>query len=200
MSIIKGCFRPCPIARPRFLTVSSLLCAFGLAWLAGTAPAGQGTRTAANPVPAPELVGDTWLNVPQKGKPSLASRKGKVTIVHFWTFGCVNCQRNLPYYREWQKRFSGRDLEIIGVHTPETAEEKDSSNVARKVKEYGISYPILIDKDSMNWKCWQQRYWPAVYLIDKQGRARFAWEGELEYQNSGGNLKMIGLIESLLRE
>ena len=62
------------------------------------------------------------------------------------------------------------------------------------------TYPILIDKDSENWQRWQQRYWPAVYLIDKQGRARFAWEGELEYKNAGGNLKMIGLIESLLRE
>jgi predicted transcriptional regulator len=74
------------------------------------------------------------------------------------------------------------------------------ANVGKKVKEYGITYPVLFDRESENWKRWQQRYWPAVYLVDKQGRARFVWEGELEYQNAGGNLKMIGLIESLLRE
>ncbi|MGE5735910.1 MAG: redoxin domain-containing protein [Acidobacteriota bacterium] len=140
------------------------------------------------------------MNVPKGTNVSLASRKGKVTIVHFWTFGCINCKRNLPYYREWQKRFAGRGLEIIGVHTPETDEERDPKNVAKKVKEYEITYPVLIDQQAENWKIWQQRYWPTVYLVDKQGRVRFAWEGELEYQNAGGNAKLIGYIEALLSE
>jgi thiol-disulfide isomerase/thioredoxin len=167
---------------------------------AHAASGGRGPGANTSAVPAPELVGESWLNVAADARPSLAARKGKVTVVHFWTFGCINCKRNLPFYTEWQKRFSGRGLEIIGIHTPETAEEKDMANVGKKVKEYGITYPVLFDRESENWKRWQQRYWPAVYLVDKQGRARFVWEGELEYQNAGGNLKMIGLIESLLRE
>lgn len=151
-------------------------------------------------VPAPELAGNSWLNVPAATKLSLAARKGKVTVVHFWTFGCINCKRNLPAYNEWQKRFSARGVEIIGIHTPETEEEKDPANVAKKVKELGITYPVLIDENSNNWKLWQQRCWPTVYLVDKQGRVRYAWEGELEWQGAGGNAKMTQLIETLLAE
>ena len=141
-----------------------------------------------------------WLNVPQDAKLSLSARKGKVTVVHFWTYGCVNCTRNLPFYNEWQKRFSARGLEIIGVHTPETEAERVSANVAKKVKEFGITYPVLIDTYSDNWKTWQQRWWPAIYLVDKRGIVRYAWEGELEYKGAGGNAKMTQLIEALLRE
>ncbi len=156
------------------------------------------TRSAG--VPAPELAGNSWLNVPPGQRLSLASRQGKVTVVHFWTFGCVNCKRNLPFYAEWQKRFSGRGLEIIGVHTPETQEERDPAAVAKKVREYGITYPVLIDDTSANWRGWQQRCWPTVYLVDKRGIVRFAWEGELEYQGAGGNAKVTQLIEKLLNE
>ncbi len=151
-------------------------------------------------VPAPELSGNSWLNVPKDTKVSLGSLKGKVIVVHFWTFGCINCKRNLPYYAEWQKRFAARGLEIIGVHTPETQEERDPANVAKKVKEYGITYPVLIDENSSNWKLWQQRCWPTVYLVDKLGRVRFAWEGELEYNGAGGSAKVPQIIEQLLNE
>ncbi len=151
-------------------------------------------------VSAPELAGNSWLNVPAGTKLSLAARKGKVTVVHFWTFGCINCKRNLPAYNEWQKRFSARGVEIIGIHTPETEAEKDPANVAKKVKELGITYPVLIDESSNNWKLWQQRCWPTVYLVDRQGRVRYAWEGELEWQHAGGTAKMTQLIETLLAE
>lgn len=123
-----------------------------------------------------------------------------MTVVHFWTFDCINCKRNLPFYDKWQKRFAGRGLEIIGIHTPETAAERKSENVAKKVKELGISYPVLIDQQEQNWKLWQQRCWPTVYLIDKRGRVRFTWEGELEYQGAGGNEKVTRWIETLLDE
>jgi peroxiredoxin len=145
-------------------------------------------------------VGNSWLNVPKGVEMSLASRRGKVTVVHFWTFGCINCQRNLPAYANWRKWFASRGLEIIGVHTPETEAERDAANVAKKVKELGIEYPVLLDPGAENWQRWQQRVWPAVYLIDKQGRARLAWEGELEYQGAGGGAKMSAMIEQLLRE
>ncbi|MGO8926367.1 MAG: redoxin domain-containing protein [Limisphaerales bacterium] len=182
----------------------SLLLGFGVALgLLGSAAAplfaGEPSQPSAS-VAAPELTGDAWLNVPEGSRLSLASRKGKVTILHFWTFDCINCKHNLPAYDRWQKRFAAKDVLVIGVHTPETAAERNLANVARKVKELGISYPVLVDSDHENWRRWQQRMWPTVYLIDKQGRVRYGWEGELEYQGAGGEAKMIGLIEALLKE
>ncbi len=150
--------------------------------------------------PAPELTGNAWLNLTNASRLSLASRNGKVTVVHFWTFDCINCRHNLPFYLRWRRRFAAQGLEVIGVHTPETPAERDPANVARKVKELGIDYPVLLDPDRANWERWQQRYWPAIYLIDKQGRVRYCWEGELEYQASDGNARMTKLIEGLLRE
>jgi peroxiredoxin len=148
---------------------------------------------------APELTGDSWLNLPKGSKLSLASRKGTVTIVHFWTFGCINCKRNLAAYDRWWRRFADKGVVVIGIHTPETEAERDPANVAKKVKELGISYPVLLDADHQNWNRWQQRIWPAIYLIDKQGRARYLWEGELEYQKAGGEAKMTQLIVALLK-
>ncbi len=147
----------------------------------------------------PELTGP-WLNVPKGADPSLRARRGRVTIVHFWTFGCINCKHNLPYYAQWQQRFGKRGVGIIGVHTPETATERDATNVVRKVKELGITYPVLLDQTGENWKRWAQRCWPTVYLIDKQGRVRIAWEGELEYQGRGGFATVTQFIETLLKE
>jgi peroxiredoxin len=148
---------------------------------------------------APELTGDSWLNVPKGTKLSLASRKGKVTIVHFWTFACINCKRNLAAYDRWWKRFAGNGVVVIGVHTPETEPERDPANVAKKAKELGIAYPVLLDAKHENWNRWQQSMWPAIYLIDKQGRVRYVWEGELEYQDAGGEAKMTRLIVELLK-
>jgi peroxiredoxin len=148
---------------------------------------------------APELTGDSWLNLPKGSKLSLASRKGKVTIVHFWTFGCINCKRNLPAYDRWWKRFATNGVVVIGIHTPESEAERDPANVAKRVKELGIAYPVLLDPDRQNWNRWQQRWWPAIYLIDKQGRVRYVWECELEYQKAGGEAKMTQLIVELLR-
>ncbi len=168
--------------------------ALALAAPAQTAPAG------ANSVPAPELVGKAWLNLTNGGSLSLAARKGKVTVLHFWTFDCINCKHNLPHYLAWRRRFAPKGLEVIGIHTPETDSERDPANVAKKLKELRVDYPVLLDPDRRNWDRWQQRYWPAIYLIDKQGRVRYCWEGELEYPSAGGYARMTSLIEQLLRE
>lgn len=165
---------------------------------------GKGAFAQGNPIvldlPAPELVGTSWINVPDKLPLKLASRKGKVTIVHFWTIGCINCKHNLPIYTRWQKKFAKRGVEIIGVHTPETDEEKITSNVTREVKKLGITYPVLIDKNGENWKKWNQQFWPTVYLIDKHGHVRAYWEGEMEWNNGGGEAVMSDKIEALLKE
>ena len=112
----------------------------------------------------------------------------------------MNCQRNLPSYGRWQKQYSGKGVDIIGVHTPETASERVAANVEKKVKELGITYPVLLDQQGTNWGRWGQAYWPTVYLIDKRGHVRYRWLGELEYQKAGGEATMGKLIERLLKE
>lgn len=151
-------------------------------------------------VAPPELTGRLWLNVPRGTSLSLRALRGHVVIVHFWTFDCINCKHNLPYYAQWQRQFASQGLKIIGIHTPETDTERVVTNVVRKVKELGITYPVLIDELGLNWSGWQQRCWPAVYLLDKKGRVRFIWEGELEYQGRGRNAKLTAMIETLLHE
>lgn len=133
---------------------------------------------------APELVGGPWLNTPGDQPVSLASRRGKVTIVHFWTYGCYNCQNNLAAYARWYQQFAGRDVVIVGIHTPETSSERVGANVVRHVKDFKIEYPVLFDQSETNWRRWQQRYWPTVYLIDRKGKVRFRWIGELNYGGS----------------
>jgi hypothetical protein len=89
---------------------------------------------------------------------------------------------------------------VIGVHTPETPGERDPANVAREVKRLGITYPVLLDQDGSNWKRWGQQYWPTVYLIDRRGRVRYRWIGELDYGGAGGSAQIAERVEALLRE
>ena len=89
---------------------------------------------------------------------------------------------------------------IIGVHTPETDEEKIPANVEKAVKAWGIAYPVLLDSNGQNWRRWEQEWWPTVYLIDKRGHVRYRWTGELEWQHAGGERIMADAIERLLRE
>ena len=180
----------------------ALLLLAGLALVGPTAVPLHAAQSSKPPAatPVPELTGKVWLNLPSGTNLTLASRKGTVTILHFWTYACINCRRNLPAYNRWHKRFASKGVMVIGVHSPETKAEGDPANVAKMVKELGIAYPVLVDSDLLNWNRWQQRAWPAVCLIDKQGRVRFGWEGELEYHGAGGEAKMTRLIEALLRE
>ena len=149
---------------------------------------------------APEFAGGPWFNTSQNKPIALESRRGKVTIVEFWTLGCVNCKHNLPIYNRWNRQFEGRDVTIIGVHTPETAGERVTANVVKAIKHWGITYPILVDTRGENWKRWGQQFWPTIYLIDKQNRIRYRWEGELEYDHQDGSRKFAKLVESLLSE
>ena len=173
-----------------------------LAWplLLAASLAAHAAPATPSSAPAPELLGNSWLNLPKGTTLTMASRRGKVTVVHFWTFNCINCKHNLPYYARWQKSFSARGLQIIGIHTPETAAERDPENVAREVRALGITYPVLLDPKAENWKRWQPACWPMIYLVDKQGRVRYSWAGELEYHDAGGFEKMSHLIETLLEE
>jgi thiol-disulfide isomerase/thioredoxin len=147
---------------------------------------------------APELTGIAqWDNSDEL---TLAGQKGKVVVLHFWAFSCINCKRNLPHYNKWRKDFADDKVQIIGIHTPETADEADPRNVATQIKKAGIKYPVAVDNDGATWRAYENRYWPTVYLIDKQGRVRYRWEGELEYQKAGGDRIMRTKIRELLAE
>lgn len=128
--------------------------------------------------PAPEFTHTSeaeWLN----SKPlTLASLKGQVVMVEFWTFECWNCYRSFPWLNAVYQRLQPQGLALIGVHTPEFAREKVRANIAAKLIEFDVKNPVMIDNDFSTWNAFGNRYWPAFYLIDKQGRVRAAFAGE----------------------
>lgn len=132
--------------------------------------------------PAPELVGlENWIN----SKPlTMQELRGKVVLVDFWTFSCINCIRTLPYVQALNEKYKDKGLVIIGVHAPEFAFEHVPANVEKSVKEYSLTYPIALDNDFATWRAFQNRYWPAKYLIDKQGMVRYTHFGEGNYEET----------------
>jgi thiol-disulfide isomerase/thioredoxin len=149
-------------------------------------------------VPIPELQDvSEWINTRPLAWKDL---RGQVVVVHFWTFGCINCIHNQPHYKAWHEKYSGKGVTLIGFHTPETKEEYDLDKVRQKVKDAGLAYPIAVDNDGKNWKAWDNRWWPCTYLIDKKGNVRYRWDGELNWKESKGEEKMRAKIEELLSE
>jgi cytochrome c biogenesis protein CcdA/thiol-disulfide isomerase/thioredoxin len=131
--------------------------------------------------PARTLEGiSAWLNTDGEAL-DLESLRGKVVLIDFWTYSCINCQRTFPYLTAWHEKYADDGLVIIGVHTPEFAFEKVESNVAAATERYGIEYPVALDNDYATWDVWDQRYWPAHYLIDQNGMVRQVHYGEGEY-------------------
>jgi len=147
---------------------------------------------------APELVGKQWLNT--KAPITWAERKGKVTLVHFWTFQCSNCLNNLPAVSRLDSKFKGLGVITIGIHTPETEAEKKFENVVTETPKLKIDYPVLFDGKSENWSKWKQSYWPTLYVIDKNGFVRFQWLGELNYNGKNGEAEAAKAIKLLLEE
>ncbi|MBU1426309.1 MAG: cytochrome c biogenesis protein DipZ [Gammaproteobacteria bacterium] len=140
---------------------------------------------------APPLKGATqWLNSPPL---SMEALRGKVVLVDFWTYSCINCLRTLPYLKAWDEKYRAQGLVIIGVHAPEFAFEKDISNVERAVRELGVKYPVAIDNQYVIWNAFKNQYWPAHYLIDAQGRIRHQHFGEGAYQET--ELRIQGLLK-----
>ena len=139
----------------------------------------------ANCGPAPDLIGiDTWINT-QDGTPvTIAALKGKVVLVDFWTFACVNCQHVLPAVTAWYDTYHDAGLEVIGVHTPEFAFEHDPDNVRDAVIKESIHYPVGLDNSSATWQNYRNSYWPAAYLIDATGTLRYVKYGEGDYQHT----------------
>lgn len=123
----------------------------------------------------------TWLNSPPL---TPAGLRGKVVLVQFWTYTCINWRRTLPYVRAWAQKYKDRGLVVIGVHTPEFSFEKNLDNIRREAKDMMVDYPIAVDSDYGVWNAFNNQYWPALYLVDAQGRIRYHHFGEGEYEQT----------------
>src|ERR1700722_15636597 len=110
--------------------------------------------------------------------------RGRVVLVNFWTYSCVNWLRTLPYIRAWEERYHDRGLVVVGVHAPEFGFEHDLENVQRATRELGVSYPVVVDNEFTIWRSFENHYWPAVYLIDREGRLGFQHFGEGAYDET----------------
>ena len=141
-------------------------------------------------VRAPEI-GRVWLN---SSPLSFRQLRGRAVLVDFWDYTCVNCIRTLPYVQAWHERYQDKGLTVIGVHTPEFTFAQYESNVERGIREFGLTYPIVIDSNREIWKAFANRYWPTKYLLDKDGYLRYGHFGE------GGYVECEQMIQELLRE
>jgi cytochrome c biogenesis protein CcdA/thiol-disulfide isomerase/thioredoxin len=139
--------------------------------------------------PAPELAGLTnWIN----SKPlTLRKLRGKVVLVDFWTYSCINCLRTLPHVKAWYQTYRQDGLVVLGVHTPEFAFEHVPSNVRGAVHRLGITYPVALDNDYSTWNAFHNQYWPAKYLIDRRGHIRFVHFGEGEYDTTEARIRTL---------
>ncbi|MBN9319897.1 MAG: redoxin family protein [Caulobacterales bacterium] len=137
----------------------------------------------------PSLAGATgWLNSPALTPQAL---KGKVVLVDFWTYSCINCLRALPYVKRWSERYGSQGLVVIGVHTPEFAFEKREANVRKAVKDLGLAYPVALDNDYGVWRAFNNNSWPAHYFFDAEGNLRYQHVGEGEYDRSEAMIRAL---------
>lgn len=148
--------------------------------------------------PAPELTGIiNWINSPPL---SIMMLQGKVVLIDFWTYSCINCLRTLPYLEKWYKEYKDQGLVIIGVHTPEFEFEKNPKNVAEAASRLGVLYPVAQDNDYKTWQAYHNHYWPAHYLIDQKGQVRMIHFGEGSYLDTENAIRKLLGMEPLNRE
>jgi cytochrome c biogenesis protein CcdA/thiol-disulfide isomerase/thioredoxin len=156
-----------------------------------------GKLSSENQGAAPNFVGIThWLNTDKQSfssnKPlTIGDLKGKVVLVDFWTYTCINCIRTLPYVTSWYDKYHDKGFVVIGVHTPEFEFEKNTQNVQNALKQYGIKYPVAQDNDYKTWNAYNNSYWPAKYLIDAKGNIRYEHFGEGEYDKTEMMIKQL---------
>jgi len=166
------------MAKPTISTFAACLLAGACTGGAQVAPhaSAQGTGIEAM---APDFSGiGHWIN----SDPLTMQRlKGKVVLVEFWTFDCINCIHVIPYVKQWHERYKDQGLVVVGVHTPENAHERVLENLEGAVNRFGISYPIAQDNDYKTWDAYGTRFWPALYLIDRSGKIVYRHYGEGDY-------------------
>jgi cytochrome c biogenesis protein CcdA/thiol-disulfide isomerase/thioredoxin len=141
---------------------------------------------------APQFVGtEDWFNTPGDRPLTLTGLRGRVVLIDFWTYTCINCIRTLPYLEAWDAKYASKGLTIIGVESPEFPFEKDAGNVADAIKQFGIHYPVVQDNNLDTWNAWANEYWPADYLIDKTGEVRYATFGEGDYTTTEAAIRAL---------
>lgn len=139
--------------------------------------------------PAPEITNEIWLNTDAPVR--IADQRGKVVLVEFWTFGCINCQHVIPSLREWYHTYADQGLVVVGVHYPEFAYERDIDNVRDALVRLDVPYSVAIDNDRVTWRAYNQHYWPTLYLIDKQGDIRYVHIGEGAYEQTERTIQAL---------
>jgi thiol-disulfide isomerase/thioredoxin len=138
---------------------------------------------------APALEGGEWI---QQGPIELAQLRGKaIVLVDFWDYTCVNCIRTLPYLAEWHRRYAARGLVVAGVHAPEFSFARERSNVLKAAAQFGLEYPLVLDNGYAIWRAYSNRFWPAKYLVDAQGRLRYYHFGEGLYQETESQIQKL---------
>ena len=179
-----------------------IICCFAMimamVWILPGASFAHSVKPKEKPLPtlfqAPEFKGlANWINSdPIK---SMKQLRGKVVLIDFWTYSCINCIRTLPHVQSWHKRYAEDGLVVLGIHAPEFDFEKKFNNVKKAVKQYGLTYPIALDNGFKLWRSYRNRYWPAFYLIDKQGKVRYTHFGEGRYNETEKNI--VQLLEEI---
>lgn len=138
---------------------------------------------------APEFAGiDHWLNSPPL---TMQDLRGKVVLVDFWTYSCINCVNTLPYVKKWYDKYKDQGLVVVGVHTPEFPFEKSTANVEAALKRFGIRYPVAQDNAYGTWSAYRNQYWPATYLIDANGRIVYQHYGEGRYEETEAAIQRL---------
>ncbi len=152
-------------------------------------------KTSDQPYNAPEIVGiESWINSqPLK----IAALKGQVVLVDFWTYSCINCIRTLPHIKDWHEKYHDKGLVIIGVHAPEFEFEKSLLNVKKAVEKFEIKYPVALDSNLKTWNNYSNHYWPAHYLINKEGKVVEVHFGEGNYENTENKIRELLGLEKL---
>ena len=170
-----------------------------LAGLTVAAPEAPAATAAASAPRAPDFTQAApaaWLNSPPLRWSEL---RGTVTLVEFWTFACWNCYRSIPWLRTLEPKYGARGFRIVGIHTPEFEHERVRANVEAKLREHRVAFPVMLDNDYAYWNALGNRYWPAFYLVDGEGRIRASFAGETH----AGDRQAVAIedaIEALLRE
>jgi thiol-disulfide isomerase/thioredoxin len=137
----------------------------------------------------PEFQGIShWLNSTPL---SIKDIKGSVVLVQIWTFGCINCQRTLPYITKWHQQYASQGLKVIGIHTPEFAFERDVNNIKKALRQHKITYPVAVDNEYKTWNAYENQYWPHLFLADRQGILRYDHIGEGAYEKIEQTIRQL---------
>lgn len=157
------------------------------ATLAFAASASAASQRDLGPAPAFAQI-DQWHNsAPQ----TIESLRGKVVLVHFWTYTCINCIRTIPYVKKWNESYKDKGLAVVGVHTPEYAFERKTENVKDAIKRFGLTYPVAQDNRYATWEAYSNNFWPAVYLVNKRGRIVYTHFGEGSYAETEATIQRL---------